>query len=64
MCEMRVISEQSGKEEVLGENITALKVGDSGIQINSLFEGNIEFPDMVIDYIDFTAGKVVLIKET
>jgi hypothetical protein len=63
MCEMRVISEKNGIEEILGENITSLTVSDTGVHINSLFEGPIDLPEMIIEYIDFTAGKVVLTKE-
>ncbi len=63
MCEMRVIVEQEGKEELLKENITKLEVLTNGVKVSSLFEGPTELRDMVIDYIDFTAGKVVLEKQ-
>ncbi len=63
MCEMRIIVEQDGREELLGENITKLEVSGNGITANSLFEGPRVIPEMVIDYIDFTAGKVVLKKQ-
>ncbi len=63
MCEMRLIVEKEGVEELLGENITKLEVQEGGIKVNSLFEGSTEIKDMVIDYIDFAAGKVVLSKQ-
>ncbi len=63
MCEMRVIVEHEGKEELLKENITKLEVLTNGVKVSSLFESPTELRDMVIDYIDFTAGKVVLEKQ-
>ncbi len=63
MCEMRIVMEEDGKEELLSENITKLEVLANGIKVNSLFAGPTEIQDMVIDYIDFTAGKVVLAKQ-
>ncbi len=63
MCEMRVIVEQDGMEEILKENITKLEITPNGIKVNSLFEGSSEIHDLVIDFIDFTAGKVVLGRE-
>ncbi len=60
MCEMRIVSEQDGGEKVLGENITKLEVLANGVRVTSLFKGATEMSNMVIDSIDFTAGKIVL----
>ncbi|WP_136807392.1 CooT family nickel-binding protein [Desulfosediminicola flagellatus] len=62
MCEIRVVIEQNGVEEVLMENVTKLDVLESSVSITSLFEGSREIPDSVIRNIDFLSGKVFLQK--
>ncbi len=63
MCEMRVIVQEEGQEVLLRENITRLEMVPNGVKVSSLFEGPVELPNMTIDYIDFTVGKVVLGKQ-
>ncbi len=63
MCEIRVVLEQDGKEELLMENVTKLNVLRSSISITSLFEGPREIPNAEINTIDFLAGKVFLRKK-
>ena len=62
MCEIRVVLEKQGEQELLMENVTKLAVLPRAISITSLFEGPREIPDTVIDTIDFLAGKVILRK--
>ncbi len=62
MCEIRVVMEQDGNEEILMQNVTKLDIGEQSISITSLFEGSKEVPDSVIRHIDFLAGKVYLQK--
>ncbi len=60
MCQMRVVAEKDGREEVLLENVTRLELVDSGIAVTTLFEGSREFSGAALRHIDFLAGKVVL----
>lgn len=62
MCEIRVVLEQDGVEELLMQNVTRLDVLESSVAITSLFEGSREIPNSVIRNIDFLAGKVFLQK--
>ncbi len=63
MCDIRVVTKEGGVETLLGENVTRLEVASGGVRTSSLFDGQKEHDDMVIEYIDFTEGKVVLIKK-
>ena len=60
MCEIKVVMDRSGKEELLMENVTRLDVIDNGMAITSLFEGPKEIPKASIRNIDFLSGKVFL----
>ncbi|SHO46602.1 CooT family nickel-binding protein [Desulfopila aestuarii] len=60
MCEIRVVMEQDGVEELIMQNVTKLVVHDSSVAISSLFEGSKEIPNALIRNIDFLAGKVFL----
>lgn len=62
MCEIRVVMEQNGGEDLVMENVTKLDVSDSSITITSLFEGSRKVDEAVIRSIDFVAGKVYLHK--
>jgi predicted RNA-binding protein len=62
MCEIRVVIEQDGVEEVLMENVTKLDVLDNSVAIMSLFEAPREIKGTTIRNIDFLAGKVFLQK--
>lgn len=64
MCEIRVVLEQDGVEELLMQNVTRLEVLESSVAITSLFEGSREIPNSVIRNIDFLAGKVFLQKRS
>lgn len=62
MCEIRVVMEQDGIEEMLMQNVTRLEVRETSISVTSLFEGSMEIPNSVVRHIDFLAGKVFLQK--
>lgn len=59
MCQMRVVLENKGMEELLLEEVTALEILEKSVQITSLFDGAKEFPGK-ISRIDFMAGKIFL----
>lgn len=60
MCEIRVVMEQDGIEELIMQNVTKLVVHDNSVGISSLFEGSKEIQNARIRDIDFLAGKVFL----
>lgn len=60
MCQMRVVVEKEGKEEVMVENVTRLDVLKQGIAVATLFEGSREIDGAALRHIDFLAGKVYL----
>jgi predicted RNA-binding protein len=60
MCQMSVVVDKEGTEELLFEDVTNLVVEDRGLQISTLFEGPKSVERVAIDSIDFTAGKVFL----
>jgi predicted RNA-binding protein len=59
MCQMKVLLESGGREEVLLENVTLLEKTPDGMRISTLFEE----PRLVkgtLRKIDFLAGRVTL----
>jgi predicted RNA-binding protein len=63
MCQMSVVVEKDGVEEMLLEDVTTLQVGKETLKVSTLFEGTRELRDMAIRSIDFMAGKVFLQKK-
>ena len=60
MCQMRVVMEKEGSEEIMLENVTSIEILDKGIAVTTLFEGSKEIAGAVIRRMDFLAGKVFL----
>jgi predicted RNA-binding protein len=63
MCQMSVVIEKDGVEEMLLEDVTTLQVNNETLRVSTLFEGTRELRDMAIRSIDFMAGKVFLQKK-
>ncbi len=63
MCQMSVFVEKSGSESLLKENVTKLEIVDNSVRVSTLFEGPTDLENMVLRFIDFTAGKVLLEKQ-
>lgn len=61
MCQMRVVMEKDGTEELLHENVTGIDVLENGIAVTTLFEGSTEIVGAVIRRMDFLSGKVFLV---
>lgn len=59
MCQINAFIRKEKKEELLRENVTSLKILDHGIQLNTLFEGLIDYKDLTLEQIDFSAGKII-----
>jgi len=62
MCQISVVMEKDGVEELVMEDVTTLVVDSDNLEISNLFEGPKVIPQAVIRSIDFVAGKVVLQK--
>ncbi len=60
MCQMRVVMEKDGNEEVIHENVTNIDILENGIAVTTLFEGSSEIAGAVIRRMDFLSGKVFL----
>lgn len=60
MCQISVVVEKDGIEELLMEDVTNLVVKPEGLQISTLFEGPKIFEQVAIRSIDFMGGKVLL----
>jgi predicted RNA-binding protein len=60
MCQMSVVMEKDGSEELVMEDVTNLVVDEDGLTISTLFEGPRTLPQVNIRSIDFMAGKVFL----
>ena len=62
MCQISVVVEKDGVEELIMEDVTNLVVGSDNLEISTLFEGPKSLEHVVIRSIDFMAGKVMLQK--
>lgn len=59
MCQMKVLLERDGREELILENVTLLEQTGDGLRVSTLFEEPRLVPG-VLARIDFLAGRVVL----
>lgn len=62
MCQISVVVEKDGMEELVMEDVTSLVVDTDKLEISNLFEGPKSIDRVVIRSIDFVAGKVLLQK--
>ena len=62
MCQISVVIERDGVEELVMEDVTNLVVDSDSLQISTLFVGPKSVEQGVIRSIDFMAGKVMLEK--
>ena len=62
MCQISVVVEKDGIEELVMEDVTTLVVDSDNLEISNLFEGPKSIQQVVIRSIDFVAGKVLLQK--
>lgn len=60
MCQMRIILEQDGQEELLLENASLLEVTDDGVRVSALFEEPKLIRGAAVHAIDFLHGKVIV----
>ncbi len=62
MCQVTMYVREQEKEELIMENVTSLEPLASGYRVGSLFEAPSDFEDLVLEQIDFLAGKLVFRK--
>jgi predicted RNA-binding protein len=64
MCQISVLVEKDGMEELRLDDVTGLSVEETGVKVSTLFEGATEIPGVVIRSIDFMGGTVFLQKSS
>ena len=62
MCQMSVVVEEAGVEEMIMENVTRLQVLGTTIEVSAFFEEPRKVEAVFIQSIDFLSGKVILKK--
>ena len=62
MCQMSVVVEEEGVEEMVMENVTRLQVSGTTIEVSAFFEEPRKVEAVFIQAIDFLGGKVILKK--
>ena len=60
MCQISVVVEREGEEELFLDNVTRLEVGRDAILLSTFFEEPKEISGVSISRIDFLGGKVFL----
>ena len=60
MCQMKIMQDKDGQQELVMEDVSQLEVVDDGIRISTLFEEPKLIPGVTIKTIDFLAGKTML----
>jgi len=64
MCQMSIIVEKAGREEVVLKNAAQLETVEEGIKVSALFEEPIIIADAFVSRIDFLDGEVRLKRRT
>ncbi len=60
MCQMKIMQDNDGQQELVMEDVANLEVVEDGIRISTLFEEPKLIPGVVIKTIDFLSGKTML----
>jgi predicted RNA-binding protein len=63
MCQMKIMQDKDGQQELVMEDVSQLEVVEEGIMISTLFEEPKLIPGVVIKTIDFLSGKTMLQKK-
>ncbi|MDR9501459.1 MAG: CooT family nickel-binding protein [Desulfurivibrionaceae bacterium] len=64
MCQMSVVLEKEGKEEVIMENVILLEAKEGGIEVSTLFDPPKLVPGAMVKRMDFSSGTVILVPAT
>ncbi|MHC4267091.1 MAG: CooT family nickel-binding protein [Planctomycetota bacterium] len=60
MCQMKVMLDKEGQQELVMEDVARLEVVEGGIKISTLFEEPKLFSDVAVKTIDFLSGTATL----
>jgi predicted RNA-binding protein len=60
MCQMKIMQDKNGQQELVMEDVSQLEVVEEGIRISTLFEEPKLIPGVTIKTIDFLSGKTIL----
>ncbi len=60
MCQMKVMLDKEGKQELVMEDVTKLEVTEDGITVSTLFEEPKTVPGVAVQTIDFMSGILTL----
>ncbi len=60
MCQMRVMLDKEGQQELVMENVAELEVTEEGIRVSTFFEEPKIVSGAVVKRIDFLSGTLTL----
>ena len=60
MCQMKVMLDKEGRQELVMEDVTKLEVTEDGIRVSTFFEEPKTVPGVAVKMIDFISGTVTL----
>ncbi|MBU0680064.1 MAG: CooT family nickel-binding protein [Proteobacteria bacterium] len=61
MCQMSVVLEKDGSQEVIMESVILLEAKDGGIEVSTLFDPPKLVAGATVKKMDFSSGKVILV---
>lgn len=61
MCQVRVVLESDGKEEMVMDSVTLLEADDKGVTVSTFFEEPQFVAGVRVKRMDFNGGKVTLV---
>ncbi len=60
MCQMKVMLDKEGQQELVMEDVTKLEVVEDGIRVSTLFEEPKTVSGVAVKTIDFMSGTLTL----
>ncbi|MDP7555078.1 MAG: CooT family nickel-binding protein [Nitrospinota bacterium] len=60
MCQMKVMLDKEGQQELVMEDVTKLEVVEDGIRVSTFFEEPKTVSGAAVKTIDFTSGTLTL----
>ena len=60
MCQMKVMLDRKGQQELVMEDVTKLEVTEDGVRVSTFFEEPKIVSGAAVNTIDFTSGILIL----
>ncbi len=60
MCQMKVMLDRKGQQELVMEDVTKLEVTEDGVRVSTFFEEPKTVSGAAVNTIDFTSGILML----